>query len=367
VSALKRIAGAALLFFSLQAAHAQQSADQSPAPGKAKPVSAKGAPALPRLSPAEAARRYAHGEELERGGDAQGAFAAYRAAAESGHGLAQKKLGDIYGGSSPVVERDYETSLRWYDRARQQGVEIPQPFTYSGVRQSPQVVARAQQTTAPVLGPGAGARSASADTKPQSPQVTAAIPAPTEVKPQPAKPAFKPELKPQSKPVTKPEAKAPLPVAPSPKPAAKPDKPAPEKPAPKPPPVPRPADKIGGDHPLKPPAKPAVEVVALSSAVATPPARAAPAPLKLGPAEAARRYSDGVELERRGDSQGALIAYLAAGESGNGLAQRRLGDIYGMGKPFVERDYETSLHWYERARKQGIDVPKPFSYTGVRQ
>lgn len=76
-------------------------------------------------------------------------------------------------------------------------------------------------------------------------------------------------------------------------------------------------------------------------------------------------YWDGVALERRGDTQGALAAYLAAGQSGNALAQKRLGDIYGNGKLFVERDYQTSLHWYERARKQGVDIPKPLTYSGV--
>jgi TPR repeat protein len=32
------------------------------------------------------------------------------------------------------VNRDYETSLRWYQRAREQGVEIPLPYAYPGVR-----------------------------------------------------------------------------------------------------------------------------------------------------------------------------------------------------------------------------------------
>lgn len=360
-----RIAGAALLVFSLQALYAQQSADQSSSPGK---IPARIAPVTPRLGPAEAARRYEDGVALERRGDPQGALTAYLAAAEAGHGLAQKKLGDIYGSGSPVVERDYETSLRWYDRARQQGVDIPRPFTFPGVRQSPQAMARA---TSPAPGPAAAVRSVSATTKPP-PQVIAAIPAPKpEVTAQPTKPALKPEAKVQpTKPVPKPEAKAPSTVAPSPKPAAKPEKPAPEKPVPKKPEKPlvsRPADKIGADRPLKPVAKPAAEAVALSRAVAPPPAKAVPVPAKLGPAVAARRYADGVELERRGDTQGALTAYLAAGESGNGLAQRRLGDIYGTGKPFVERDYETSLRWYDLARKQGVDVPKPFTYPGVRQ
>ena len=52
----------------------------------------------------------------------------------NGHGPAQKKLGDIYGSGHGDVQRDYETSLRWYQRAREQGIEIPQPFSYPGVR-----------------------------------------------------------------------------------------------------------------------------------------------------------------------------------------------------------------------------------------
>jgi TPR repeat protein len=83
--------------------------------------------------------------------------------------------------------------------------------------------------------------------------------------------------------------------------------------------------------------------------------------------QADARYQEGVELERRGDLRAAVAAYQQAGESGHGLAQKKLGDFYGTGNDVVERDYETSLRWYERARQQGIEIPKPFTYPGVRR
>jgi FimV-like protein len=81
----------------------------------------------------------------------------------------------------------------------------------------------------------------------------------------------------------------------------------------------------------------------------------------LTPKEAAARYKDGLERERKGDLQGALSAFLQAGESGNGLAQRRLGQIYDSGNAVVPRDYQTSLKWYQKAREQGVSIDKPLS------
>ena len=79
------------------------------------------------------------------------------------------------------------------------------------------------------------------------------------------------------------------------------------------------------------------------------------------------RYDVGVALERAGHVTAAMQAYREAAESGHGLAQKRLGDIYGTGYGPVERDYVTSLRWYQRAREQGVDIPQPFSYPGVRR
>lgn len=87
----------------------------------------------------------------------------------------------------------------------------------------------------------------------------------------------------------------------------------------------------------------------------------------LGKREAEARYREGVELEQRGDMRAAITAYHQAGESGHGPAQKKLGDLYGTGNDVVERDYETSLRWYDQARKQGIQIPKPFTYPGVRR
>ena len=72
---------------------------------------------------------------------------------------------------------------------------------------------------------------------------------------------------------------------------------------------------------------------------------------------ATTQYRQGLALERRGDERGAFRAFLDAGEGGHGLAQLKLGEIYDKGGP-VERDYETSLKWYEKARAQGVAIPK---------
>jgi pilus assembly protein FimV len=86
-----------------------------------------------------------------------------------------------------------------------------------------------------------------------------------------------------------------------------------------------------------------------------PPSAAAPS----SAAAAARRYEEGLSMERRGDHRGAFAAFLEAGEAGNGLAQRRLGQIYDTGSPAVRRDYETALKWYQKARDQGVPIDKP--------
>ena len=81
------------------------------------------------------------------------------------------------------------------------------------------------------------------------------------------------------------------------------------------------------------------------------------------PEAGAKRYRDGLALERRGDHQSALTAFLEAGEAGHGLAQRRLGQIYDKGNSAVQRDYQASLKWYQKAREQGVDIDKPLQRT----
>jgi TPR repeat protein len=82
---------------------------------------------------------------------------------------------------------------------------------------------------------------------------------------------------------------------------------------------------------------------------------------------AADRYGDARELERTGQWDKAMQAYHELAANGHGPAQKKLGDIYGSGHGDVQRDYETSLRWYQRAREQGIEIPQPFSYPGVRR
>ncbi len=79
----------------------------------------------------------------------------------------------------------------------------------------------------------------------------------------------------------------------------------------------------------------------------------------LTPEAAAKRYREGLGMERRGDHQGALAAFLEAGEAGNGMAQKRLGQIYDTGNTLVSRDYQTALKWYQKAREQGVEMDKP--------
>ena len=95
-----------------------------------------------------------------------------------------------------------------------------------------------------------------------------------------------------------------------------------------------------------------------------PPKPVARPPMPLSPDQAAVRFDEGLKLEQRGDLRAAMQAYIAAGESGNGPAQKRLGDIYNTGNPAVARDYETALRWYQKARAQGIEIPKPITNPG---
>ena len=83
----------------------------------------------------------------------------------------------------------------------------------------------------------------------------------------------------------------------------------------------------------------------------------------LGRQEAEVRYREGLDLAKAHARRAALVAFHEAADSGYGLAQRKLGDIYGTGNEEVPRDYETSLRWYKNARDQGIEIPnKPFVY-----
>lgn len=86
-----------------------------------------------------------------------------------------------------------------------------------------------------------------------------------------------------------------------------------------------------------------------------------PARAPMSNEASAHRHVDGLVLERRGDEQGAFNAFLEAAEDGYPPAQRRLGEIYDSGNSAVERDYEESIRWYQKAREGGEKIPPPKS------
>ena len=101
-------------------------------PGGAEPSVAAIKPAIPgsATQPAQqdAIRRYQEGLALEAKGDDRGALKAFLESGEAGYGLAQRKLGQIYDKGNSAVQRDYQASLKWYGKARDQGVEIDKPL-----------------------------------------------------------------------------------------------------------------------------------------------------------------------------------------------------------------------------------------------
>ena len=112
------------------------------------------------------------------------------------------------------------------------------------------------------------------------------------------------------------------------------------------PPVPPPTKTV--------PAKPRAE------SQSPPPKPPSPAPA-LSPTQAEERFQEGLAQDRKGDLRAALKAYLEAGQSGHGAAQKKLGDIYNTGSAVAPRDYETALKWYQKAREQGIEIPRPLT------
>jgi len=78
----------------------------------------------------------------------------------------------------------------------------------------------------------------------------------------------------------------------------------------------------------------------------------------------ARRHAAGLVLEHRGDDKGAFVAFLDAAENGYPPAQRKLGEIYDSGNPAVERNYQESIRWYQKAREGGEELPPQRSYGG---
>lgn len=111
--------------------------------------------------------------------------------------------------------------------------------------------------------------------------------------------------------------------------------------------------------PVPPPSKP-VPAKPRAEPKSPPPKPPAPA-LALSPAQAEERFQEGLAQDRKGDLRAALKAYLEAGQSGHGAAQKKLGDVYNTGNAIVTRDYETALKWYQKAREQGIEIPRPLT------
>jgi TPR repeat protein len=73
------------------------------------------------------AHRHYDGLLMENRGDDRGAYLAFREAAEGGYPPAQRKLGEIYDTGNAAVPRNYEESIRWYQKARDGGEQIPPP------------------------------------------------------------------------------------------------------------------------------------------------------------------------------------------------------------------------------------------------
>ncbi len=117
--------------------------------------------------------------------------------------------------------------------------------------------------------------------------------------------------------------------------------------------------------PAPPPPPPVREVVPPPKPRPEPAPKPAARPsATLSPEQAAERYQQGLKLEQGGDARAAMQAFVASGEAGYGVAQKRLGDIYNQGNEVVVRDYETALRWYQKARAQGVEIPKPITNPG---
>lgn len=96
---------------------------------------------LPMLSPATppsmemrttmsieaAARLHVTGLAMQRRHDDHGAFVAFSEAAENGYPPSQRRLAEIYDRGNKSVKRNYEEAIRWYEKAREGGEDIPSP------------------------------------------------------------------------------------------------------------------------------------------------------------------------------------------------------------------------------------------------
>ncbi len=78
------------------------------------------------------------GRHLEEAGKSREAIIAYERAANAAQGapsgVAAKRLGEIFDNGLGGTPRDYETALRWYDKARVAGETVARPGVYRTVR-----------------------------------------------------------------------------------------------------------------------------------------------------------------------------------------------------------------------------------------
>ena len=69
------------------------------------------------------------------------------------------------------------------------------------------------------------------------------------------------------------------------------------------------------------------------------------------------RYREAVALEKKGDMNGAVPAYLDAANIGHPLADLRLGQLYDTDRTgTLPRDLQESIKHYQAARKAGLKV-----------
>ena len=69
------------------------------------------------------------------------------------------------------------------------------------------------------------------------------------------------------------------------------------------------------------------------------------------------RYREAVALEKKGDMNGAVPAYLDAAKIGHPLADLRLGQLYDKDRTgTLSRDMQESIKHYQAARKAGLTV-----------
>lgn len=93
--------------------------------------------AIPVAASSAGGQRHAQGLALEYRGRHREAFVAFLDAAEQGYPPAQRRLGEIYDEGNVAVKRNYEESIRWYQKAREGGEDIPSPPSYGTFKPAP--------------------------------------------------------------------------------------------------------------------------------------------------------------------------------------------------------------------------------------